>query len=256
MIIEGCTDAQVYKRLIQADIDWVIAHQKALAIETITVLDKRGISGYVAIVDADFDHLENIKYASPNIVLTDFHDIEMLMFSSETLDFVLDEFGSRSKITKFKAAHGPLREALIQRSRVVGELRLASKKCKLGLNFNDISYDFVDARDLSFDPDRLMRHFAAVPKMADKAIRDSFLLELESVRKQNFDGRQVCCGHDTVAVLGRALARVLGNVPSQVRETANLERVLRLAYSRDHFQATELWKKLTDWATLNDFGIA
>ena len=68
ILVEGDTDKRVYQRFINEETCHLkVALNKDNAIATITILDSSQFTGVLAIVDADFDRLENNLPNSPNI---------------------------------------------------------------------------------------------------------------------------------------------------------------------------------------------
>ena len=62
----------------------------------------------------------------PNVVATDAHDLESLIFRSSSLRSVLAEFGNAEKINRFEDNEGQdVRTALLERALVFGRLRWA-----------------------------------------------------------------------------------------------------------------------------------
>jgi hypothetical protein len=84
LVVEGDTDARVYKRFVDDSRCKVIpAHNKDNAVEILEILEKDRFPGVLVIVDADFWHLEGIKPESLNLLLTDTHDLETMIISTE-----------------------------------------------------------------------------------------------------------------------------------------------------------------------------
>jgi hypothetical protein len=60
LIVEGYTDSNLFKRFINKDKCQIsVADSKSNALQVLSILDGAGFRGTLAIVDADFDLLEN-----------------------------------------------------------------------------------------------------------------------------------------------------------------------------------------------------
>ena len=76
LIVEGSTDARVYGRLVsETECRLIPATGKDKAISALELLENGGFNGVLTIVDADFWRLDGIDPNSPNLLLTDNHDL-------------------------------------------------------------------------------------------------------------------------------------------------------------------------------------
>ena len=105
LIVEGQTaDFRVYRRLIDPKQTKITpAHNKDNGLAALKILEDADVDGVVAIVDADFWRLEGLEPTSPNLFITDRHDLETMLLESPSLEKLLDEFSSEQKITDFTA---------------------------------------------------------------------------------------------------------------------------------------------------------
>ena len=65
------------------------------------MLERDEVSGVIAIVDANFMDFKGGRRASPNLFVTDTHDLETMILNSPALEKILIEFGSAMKIDRF-----------------------------------------------------------------------------------------------------------------------------------------------------------
>ena len=143
LIAEGDTDARVWKNLVDPTKCRVeIAHNKDLAVKVLDILEKDNFAGVLAIVDADFCILEGTVPSSPNLLLTDTHDLETMLLKSPALEKLLLEHGSEQKIKDFPK---DIRQTLLESAKVIGYLRWASLKFDYSLKFEDLAFrSFVE----------------------------------------------------------------------------------------------------------------
>lgn len=129
LIVEGPTDKKLYGQFIDTSrCQIIIAYSKATAIEALSTLEKDNCLGILAIVDADFDVLEDTLSTSHNLLLTDTHDLETMMLQSPALEKLLTEYCSEGKMATFEEKHGKdVRAKLVESATPVGYLRWASQ---------------------------------------------------------------------------------------------------------------------------------
>ena len=243
ILVEGSTDKLFYGNLFnekQCQIIVTIAgnSRKKRAIEILTILEKSSFSGILAIVDADFDHLDAIVYPSQNLFLTDTHDTETMMLRSSALERILAEYGSEDKISVLPQG---VRTLLLTAGIPIGYLRWISRKDGLNLTFEGIKFGkFLDEKSLILDEIKLIQ--TVQDKSQNWSLGSDRLTKRTSLDCD--DPWQICCGHDLVKILAIGLQRVFGTVK---KEPEDLEIALRLAHRPQDFLETQLYQKLKEW---------
>src|SRR5689334_19952084 len=90
LIVEGESDFTFFNKFIKKpECEISIAFGNFKVIEAIEILDKRNFSRKLGIIDADFRVLEKEEPINENILITDFHDLEMVIIASPALEVVL-----------------------------------------------------------------------------------------------------------------------------------------------------------------------
>ncbi len=85
LLVEGPSDKRVFRNLTLPDAcRIVIGHGWERASEVAAILYGEGFPGMLTVLDADFRRLDNALPPS-GILLTDFHDLECMMFASPAL---------------------------------------------------------------------------------------------------------------------------------------------------------------------------
>ncbi|MEZ2300827.1 MAG: DUF4435 domain-containing protein [Microcoleus sp.] len=249
LIAEGDTDARVWKNLVDSTKCRVeIAHNKDLAVKVLNILEKDNFAGVLAVVDADFWILEGTVPPSPNLLLTDTHDLETMLLKSRALEKVLREHGSTEKIERFAQ---DIRPTLLQSAKIIGYLRWASLKFKHDLRFEGLAFkDFVDKKTLALNESKLIqtvKNKSQNPGLDEQQIRAN----MESLKTDTQDMWHVCCGHDMISILSFALGKALGSGSSKTVEPNVLEQNLRLAYESSYFCKTQLYAAIQQWEKNN-----
>jgi hypothetical protein len=256
LLVEGQDDKAFFGRYTDSDsCSITVAHGRPKVVEVILELDRSGFQGALGIVDADFEVLERRTPPSPNILVTDHHDVECMMLASPALKHLLRELGAEELISSFQAEKGSeLVSHLLSIGKVVGYLRWASARHQWKLKFEGLSFKaFVREKDFSFELRQLLEEVrkhqggraGPVPSVLDLEA------SIEEIKDPAHDAWHVCCGHDLVELLSIGLRRVLGkNNEGDVR-VERLEQLLRLAYEEGYFSRTTLFVSIQAWERRN-----
>jgi hypothetical protein len=248
LLVEGSSDKVFYERFVDKLVcELETATGKIRVINVLEILDKSNFSGVLGIVDADFDRLESLSHNSPNLLLTDTHDLETMLINSPALDKVVREFGSEDKISKFGM---DVRTALVEAGMSIGYLRWISHRDRLNLTFSGIKYSkFIKEQNLQLDELGLIQEV----KNKSQASFDNKDIQQRIAKQKNdcHDCWQVCCGHDLVEILSLGLRKAIGTMKSSEIEPESLERSLRLAYEEVYFRQTQLYANICQWENKN-----
>ena len=253
LIVEGATDARIYKAFTDAHTCQVIvAHNKENAIQALSILEKESFIGVLAIVDADFWILEGVKLPSANLILTDTHDIETTIIRSPALEKVLAEYGSESKLTNFTRKLGKdIRLLILESGLPVGYLRWIALKNRLALRFEDLPFSaFVDLNTLAVDIMKLIRTLknrSQLPSIKEKDLRD----QMSALKANSHDPWHICCGHDLVCILSIGLRKAIGSNNATEVKPDVIQKGLRLAYEISYFYMTQLYQSVRAWEQKN-----
>ncbi|MFG3818381.1 DUF4435 domain-containing protein [Limnothrix redekei] len=256
LLIEGNSDRTFYERFIDdKECQIVVTSGKSRAISILKILEGFSFQGVVAIVDADFDRLENFVSTSPNLIQTDTHDLETMLLISPALEKVIREFGirsddesSRQKMTDFS---NTIRTKLLDCGIPIGYLRWISLQESLDLTFDGIEFArFIDGKTLQICLRNLIREVKN-KSQAHLLQTEDLQTEIENQRDDSHDPWQVCCGHDLVQILSLGLRQLASKKNKSEVKPDDLERSLRLAYEGVFFYQTQLYTKICLWESNN-----
>ncbi|MBO0351039.1 DUF4435 domain-containing protein [Phormidium pseudopriestleyi FRX01] len=253
LITEGDTDARVWKNLVNTRLCSVEnANNKQKAIAALDILEKDNCAGVLAVVDADFERLEGNISLTPNLLMTDSHDMETMLLQSPALEKVLAEYGSEDKKNKLTKSTGQdIPTLLILPGVFIGYLRWLSLKEGLSLKFEDLSFKkFIDETTLALDKFKLIK---TVKNNSQRHDLDEQILhkQIEDLKQKTHNPWSVCCGHDLICILSIGLCKAFGSCNTKQVETIILEKDLRLAYERSFFSRTELYQAILQWEAAN-----
>jgi len=252
LLVEGETDLLCLQRFADRNAcDILVCHGRTNALHATQLLDEARDAGFVTLVDADFDRLAGIDPPSQNCVLTDFHDLVVVLFCSPALERVLAERGSDEKIAAFEASVGrSVRDALFDYAKPLGYLRWLNQRAGLNLTFADLDIGrLLNEGTLMLDLPRtvqVLTQRSGCPQHAT-AIHEQHA----AIAQAGHDSRQVSSGHDVVALLGIGLRSVLGSQRAVDVRGEVLELELRLAFDQGAFESTGVCAGLLEWEGRN-----
>ena len=253
LLVEGTSDKKFYGNLIDCEKCQIVTvsgkpSSKFRVIKVLAILEKSNFQGVLAIIDADFDNIENSPHQSFNLLRTDTHDIETILLQSPALDKIIREFGSEDKITRFNRN---IRQTLIEAGLPIGYLRWISQLENLNLTFNEIKFTkFINENTLELDEFKLIQ--VVKDKSQNFALNNQDIQQkLTSKRKMKYDPWQISCGHDLVEILSIGLRKAIGTNKATDIEINKLESSLRIAYEKAYFCETQLYCKICTWEKSN-----
>jgi hypothetical protein len=173
------------------------------------------------------------------------------MIRSAALNYVLTEYGDPDKMDAFVNRYGDIRDAVVESCYALGLLMYVSDVNDHCLSFKDLDHTtFVDRRGLRTD----------INRMIDSVINNSprskidgktLLMQLNKELRNEHDPWDVCRGHDMISVLSIGLRDVFGSYNCRYIRTGELAGALRLAYDRETFRTTELFRDTEKWCSAN-----
>jgi len=215
----------------------------------------RGISGALAVIDADYDRLLGTVIQDPDIVATETHDMEMTLFRSSALDHLLGELGDANRIRSVGSTHhNGVRGVILDAAEYLGAARLISRKHSWSVQFDGISYErFIDVKTLKVDAESMLRELRGRQARAcDGRSMTESAGELFTVERNSGHSLwDLCNGHDVVQILSISLRRLIGTRRVSEVPPGRLELELRLAFDPDEFRASVLHSAFLAWEARN-----
>ena len=255
LVIEGKNDTKFYDKFVDPKkCHLVVAHGKDNVLAAIEIINRDNIAGVAAIVDSDFWRVTEIPALPRNIFVTDTHDSEGMIFTSNAFDRIAKELCTEKKINEYD----DLRGFIYSHAKQIGFLRLASIENDLFLVFEGLDYKKATRKNtIVVDIDSLIRHLQHLTKknakrkdyndqvFTDEEIKQYFE---ETVKIGNdFDVKEVCCGHDLIGLFAIGLRRLFASIQATTANREHMEKVFRLAYSYDDFKDSDLYSSITEW---------
>lgn len=255
LLVESDNDARVYERFTTKGQCVVLATSgKEKALDAMEIVHRRMLVGVVAILDADFSRVLPAGSSFRDILLTDWHDIEIMMIESPACDSVIRELGSREKTQQFLREKG---EASIEKILYgiicpLSTLRLVSAREGLNLCFKGLAYErFIDKNTLELSIEKLI--MTVIDNSArPRSLANWLLAELNrTIERERADLRELSCGHDVTALMSIGFRKVFGTRNRSLVQREAIEQSLRLAYEFSYFRSTKLYGLGLSWVRSN-----
>ena len=254
-VVEGVTDRRLYGKFFDKEnVEIVIAHSKSNVRNTIReTYRERKFRRVVGIIDADLDRLTGKAHHAP-LFLTDARDCEGMMMDSKAFDDILDEYGDRDRMDRFTDSHGSIKKAIMSAAYPIGLLMYLSDAKGLGLSFKELDYEyFIDRKSLKCDVKRMIESIMSRSRAARHiSVKNIFQMIM---MEEEHDKKDVCRGHDLMAVMAIGLRYIFGASNSRSLNDDILSGSFRLAYDRDDLEATMLYKESSEWCKKNDLAL-
>lgn len=238
LLVEGESDELVLQHSFGDRVQIVPAHGKLLACEGAKVLhDEMGHRDwFLAIVDADFDHILGIEIKHPSILVSELHDFECEYIKTRSLEKTLREHGSAEKMRRlfnlpdtagFSVLASHVRTELHKPATVLGAFRLLNAQKNLNLDFKKLRHEkILYAKTIDIDK----RHLIELMKQQNPDIKidtDYISSEIDILLSKDHDPWQLCQGHDLVKIFCLGLRRIWS---SKTLDIEAIESSLRLAF--------------------------
>lgn len=252
VIVEGSQDSVIYRKVLEPDparCRLIPAGGKDNALEAIEKLRQYCCPGVLAIVDADFWHLESMSAPGPDVLVTDKHDIETTMLSVGVLNRVLQALGSERELKRLDHS---VEEMLLASGLPLGTARwVASSRLKIDLTFKGLDFDkFINHDTLDLDIDSMTQELQRINpgKIGNRSI---MVKVVRDWLRRKADPWNVCCGHDLTAILAIGLAHIFGNRKGHNVNADAVFDAMADAFQSELFTRTELYRSVLEWESNN-----
>lgn len=245
LLVEGIDDFLVYKRLISLEHCQLInSYGKENLLPAIEILNRdSSIEGYLAIKDADFDIINGTTLPE-NVVLTDGHDLEVMILNSIVLDRVIEIRLKTIDEVILNTIVNEIRTKLFEIGSMIGYLRWISIQHAWGLDINT----FKLLKQLSSDCN--LPFVISVQALSDlhPTIDKTKCSLKEYKRLYKTHSLHLCNGHELIYILTVIIPQI---IKKHINKKINLGGEIRdrifLAYDYLEFQTTKLYQAIRYW---------
>ena len=199
----------------------------------------------IGIRDADFIHLSHQPYSKPNMFLTDYHDMEMMLISEdEVFNAFLFEYSSLSQ-----DEHEEARNDILTTIEQIGLLKWLNEKEHMGFKIEARFQDLISFTNYEID---FEQYFSRVLAKSPNAILFDFSLimqKLHALKETNPNSFQLCNGHDFIQAL---VKYVKDKGDGSAINDKIISSSLRMAYTYEHYKMTHLFTSTKSWSDNNN----
>ncbi|WOA60673.1 DUF4435 domain-containing protein [Bacillus mycoides] len=267
LIVEGSKDSKLYGKFVNTDGEvrikeaWGCNNVK----EVLNILESREFDKKIGIVDSDFSVILNESLKTNNLFVTDYHDIEVMMFKSTALNTVLGTLGDTEKIKDFSQTT-PIDSIILNLAAKIGLLKLTNKIYNLGLVFKPkrldskpLKYkDFISEKNLTFISDDMMIKTVfnySLNRGTDLSDINEIKEKFNLVTKKAYQIEHLVNGHDLSNIIFLLLKRVIRSNNAILKDFNCIEDSLIMAYEARDFIKTQIFYELSKWANDKDVNL-
>lgn len=254
LIVEGESDEHFFENILDCSKCKVINLKGKSEVKKF--INEQNISrkkGYLGVVDADFEHIDGYENPVDNVIITDVHDIEMLILSSNpSMRRIYSELTDNIIIDKFEERHSKsFLDCIMEVAYEIGLLKMIMKRPRYGVEMKGLIYSDIVDDNFTVNIDMLINRVKKSHHFLNE-IKN----EIELVRQKEFDRCQVCCGHDVTSLLAVSFMdsehEGLGYGKKRYVSNQQIEEMLRVIYNFEHFLTTKMYSKILEWEKSNN----
>jgi len=248
VLVESKKDEKFYNHLFSNDVYILPLSGWENVLQTIIFANSICAKFILGIIDRDYHLLLNDGIIdTPNLLLTDENDIEMMLFYSSAFDRFLSIIGSKEKLE----AYNDCRKVIIGTASKIGLIRFLSLKNSYNLYFDNFELKtVVDKETLTIDVNKLVVKVLARTRSARKPVAIG-LEAIISAFDDNYCKYQpqcLCNGHDVCDIICIALQKCFGTVNANEYTAEDVFTHLLMGYSFESFQNMPMYKKYVGWS--------
>ena len=257
--VEGESDESFWKKFVDTDnVKLCVCHGCEVVIQTIETHQQAKVKKCLGVIDRDFRDILGTMPNNHDIVVTDCHDIEMMMYDSDAYRNLILSIDRQNKLGEYESKNGSILQYVILLANKIGYAKLASKKEGNVLEFRrekncelvvpkyegmlDVAGQYQGDERLA----RIINVFSSqnrkLPKLTDNQIIELMHREM----KNEIDGMILSNGHDVSYLIPHVLRKKCRFNKSGL-DKSMIDTILMAAYSREMFYKTNLYQSIVAW---------
>ena len=253
LLVEGSKDYKFFKMFIDKNQCKPIICDGKENLDVIISETYPNSKSILGIRDLDYARIMNSLLSCNNIFYTDYHDLEILIYSSDTFNNIIDNFGSQEKIANFSRTNNiSVFQYLLQNASTIGFFRLISEQNNLNINFENINFEkFIDKNTVKVDIERLVEHLININRSRITLQKEKLLHLLSEAKLKNYNLLEICNGHDFTVLFNYSLRKLIGTINSTNLPIDIFEANIRIAYDSKFLKKTKLYQETRNWEIAN-----
>lgn len=256
VLVEGENDELFYSKFLDKnEVQIEICHGKKNVLEAVQILVGNGTTKkYIGLVDKDYDFLKENPFESEKLIRTDFHDVETMCISSKSFEDFSNEYCKPDKVANICSTKSKsLKEHIIELAKPIAGMRILSIKNNYTLKFKpsgketkELDYTKFICKD-KYDflgPESLLKTLERYYNQGLPKSNEELIHELESLDLNEYEILDIVHGHDLANIIVVGLKKSIGKASLYNTKRDEVERALRLSYSREDFSKTNIYNNL------------
>lgn len=251
LILEGYSDEKLFlSKTFSKEIKAVVAFGWENVTEIIHGCDGMVAKTVIGLIDRDYRDLNNTQPVHNNIIMTDYHDIENILFESKALEKVYCEYGSINKMPKHKSGKINYEEIRKELSDVAYKLGMFRAYCfanGFNISFKLIDHTkFISDRDLSINEKKLITHLAGKQENRESVLRIEWKKTQGNWVPDNLSSPvYIRHGHDLMSVIAISFRRKWGSKGGALTRE-DVEAYFRIATEEEEIKKYDFWKRIEE----------
>ena len=259
LILEGASDKKFFLSRLPGTIRFFVAQGWERVVALVNKVEDEKIRAILGVIDRDYREELGIELHSDNIVMTDYRDIEVMMFFSGAFRKIVVEKASQDKLLKFpngEINYEKVRKSIVDIAVPIGRFRFYCQKEDINAKFSDSNSDIDFSKILDYQKAfNFKSKYSYVEHLKNKYQKENQHLKKNDWAQAQVlllpsrlqDEKFIVSGHDLMEIFGMSLRRKWGNKNKNEVTREKLEELLRVSYPDEEFKETFFYKKVADW---------
>jgi hypothetical protein len=260
LFVEGGKDATFFGNYVDSKSCLVrLVKGRPNVLKLISILESEGYTGILAIVDADYWHIEGISPPSSNVLITDTHDVETMIFASPAINKILKEYIPTKKLEIIENKYKSVQFAILKVVEKMAIIRWINYLNKLNISFYS---DYERKKPIDWEKcieiDKFFVDFDELINIIcpqNSQIKKIIYTEVEKCKNLKYNLLQLCNGHDVVYVTYLVIKSKGRQREVDKMVLSHMDKAFRLSYESTYFRDTGLYKRILNWEKLTDNNI-
>lgn len=246
IVVEGEDDEKALKQFFNIQVVEFFWAENCLKVKNsmrIVSTDNQLKDCVIGIKDADFDHINQIKHNIANLMITDTHDMETLMLTPRVCRRICLETINREYQNLSSQAMSSLKNLSYLRYYNDKMILNGGNPDKKGINFRGV----IIADVASVSVRDVLQHVKAKGNSNKTSFPDLNAMNL-FINQNPIDNKDLVLftnGHDLVHAIQYILHSQ--NQAARAYSDKNIATMIRMSYSKEEFEKTNLYKDIDNW---------
>lgn len=245
LIFEGGSDIRRFKKFfIERNCEFVNAYGRENVEGAIEIEENNGSLDVLGFVDADFDEIIGNSAADDNIIVSKYHDFDLVVCSTSAISRFLDAVAMPGRVEEC----GGVRQCVEHIMRALLPLsaaRFASVRYGMGYSFSSIEHaEFFDGMAIDVDT---MVDALCWGRLSTPEHKAELKERVAQFAQSQIDIWQVTNGHDLMAAIGVALRNRLANHAISQTSRGVIESRLSHTFNAADFDDAGLRERIAAW---------